>query len=215
MEIITHKRCTKCGEIKMMTEFHNAKKCKDGKTFQCKTCMAEALKAWRRKYPEKLAVQAKRYAKKHHEGIIQRAYRWAKANPEKHNASIGRWHKANREKGLIATRKSSAKYPKKQRERTRKYRATNPDKVLVWTNNRRLRLTCGGEKVEVSEWIELKCFYRYTCLCCRRKEPEIKLTMDHVIPIFIGGRNVIGNIQPLCLSCNSKKHTQTADYRPK
>lgn len=211
MNIITHKKCTKCGELKSMEFFHNDKKTKDGKTFQCKICMAKALKAWRRKYPEKHAVQQKRWANAHHEAVIQRAYEWAKANPEKHNASIDRWHKANREKGLEATRKSAAKYADRQRETKRRYRAENPDKVVVWTNNRRLRLTCNGEKVELDEWIALKDFYGNKCLCCGKD--DVNLTMDHVMPVSMGGRNLIENIQPLCGSCNSRKNNKFIDYR--
>jgi len=37
------------------------------------------------------------------------------------------------------------------------------------------------------EWAELKRRYNYTCLRCGRREPEIKLTADHVVPISKGG----------------------------
>lgn len=63
------------------------------------------------------------------------------------------------------------------------------------------------------EWEDILELYDHTCLCCKRKEPEIYLTVDHVIPLSRGGSNYISNIQPLCIECNKSKFTKTIDYR--
>lgn len=55
------------------------------------------------------------------------------------------------------------------------------------------------------DWIYIKRKFNYTCQMCGKKEPEIKLTIDHIIPLSKGGDNDIKNIQPLCKFCNCSK----------
>lgn len=58
------------------------------------------------------------------------------------------------------------------------------------------------------EWETLKAQYNWTCPCCLKSEPEIKLTQDHIVPVARGGSDNIENIQPLCANCNSRKHAK-------
>ncbi len=78
---------------------------------------------------------------------------------------------------------------------------------------RRVRLRANGGRHTRQEWLDLCKRYDYRCLACRQQEPQITLTVDHIVPVVSGGRNDIANIQPLCYQCNNKKHMQTIDYR--
>jgi len=69
----------------------------------------------------------------------------------------------------------------------------------------------------LEEWETLKAQYNWTCPCCGLKElfenQKCKtLTEDHIIPLNKGGSDNIENIQPLCRSCNCKKHTKIIKF---
>ena len=80
------------------------------------------------------------------------------------------------------------------------------------TRRRLLKKRHAEGSYTLDEWERLKNQYDNTCPSCFRKEPDIKLEADHVVPISCGGTNFIENIQPLCRSCNARKHTKTHKY---
>lgn len=84
---------------------------------------------------------------------------------------------------------------------------------IFYARKRKIRMKNVVGNHTFGEWILLKKQYRNHCLWCKKCEPEIILTEDHIIPISKGGSNYIENIQPLCKSCNSKKFTRIIDYR--
>lgn len=55
------------------------------------------------------------------------------------------------------------------------------------------------------EWMDLKESLNNECQICFRGEDKVKLVRDHKIPLSKGGCDDISNIQPLCVSCNSRK----------
>lgn len=83
---------------------------------------------------------------------------------------------------------------------------------LAKHRRRALRKANGGDcVVTASDWQWVLDRYGSACLCCGSTEPP---TMDHVVPLSLGGPHDKTNLQPLCHLCNSLKQATVADYRP-
>lgn len=52
----------------------------------------------------------------------------------------------------------------------------------------------------------------HTCRYCGRSAPEVKLTVDHVLPVALGGQDEPTNLVTACVDCNSGKSSMTADH---
>lgn len=187
LSILSQKYCGGCKEWKNTDQFRKNKSNKDGLARWCKSCSHKDDKKYREtrnKIPE-----------------------WVKAKAEYMKMYMKTWG---------VGRKSKYKYrpsTEEKRKYFRDWRKNNPEKALAIKRNRRARKLGNGGKITGKEWEDLKIKYDYTCLCCKRREPEIKLTLDHVIPLFLGGSNTIDNSQPLCGICNSRKNKRHIDFR--
>ena len=57
------KRCSACGELKPLTEFHLKRKARDGRQSRCRPCNIERNKQWYRENPEARGRRLDSYAK--------------------------------------------------------------------------------------------------------------------------------------------------------
>jgi Restriction endonuclease len=181
------KQCTQCRRWKLRSEFHKREESPDGLKPICKECRKSVEKSYNTEYHQN-----------HKEEFRERNRNWRLNNKEK----ADEW--------MLAYR---AENKDKVSEWNRRYRAAHPEKVQEYTHNRYARKKSNGGNVTAEQWEMLKQEYNYTCLQCGQQEPEIKLTMDHVLPLKLGGKHEIENIQPLCGNCNSSKQDKHIDYR--
>ena len=171
---------------------------------------------YHREYYQRNITKLREYSNKHR--IANRAKlkdylrEWKKNNKEKIKEYAKNYKPRKRE--LAKTEP----YKQKKREHYKKYYKANKERINklarlrynrernhLKVSKRWARTKSSNGSFSLEEWNEIKRLQEYLCLVCKRKEPEIKLTIDHILPISKGGKHIKENIQGLCLSCNSSK----------
>jgi len=213
-----NKTCTKCGEEKLLSEYHKAKKGKYGRAATCKACVkSEGATRWRNS-----SVERK-------EKIRVRLQEWRKNNPEKHKAQFQRiwadpekrqkrldlaaeYRKIDPEKKLEARRKEYRENPIPHLARGAAYRLANSEKVAAvfakWSKNNpdyfrrhrkanpdqgRRHLATRRAKLlqRTPPWVELdKIKQVYEKASELQTKWGVKLHVDHVVPLQ--GKKVSG-----------------------
>ena len=233
------KQCSKCLEEKPLDKFYKCKKHRDGLAYYCKKCSDERRAAWGKANPDRHHAIQKRYYDTHTEQIKQyylatreqrrekervhrekhrdrfRDYlrRYYQEHKERLNQLGREYYRQHRDEMIAANTRRQRGHPKRK-EWVRRYAQKHPDKLLAQSHLRRARKQANGGTYTPEQWEALKNTYDHRCLCCGKREPDIKLTLDHVVPLSRGGSNDISNIQPLCRFCNTSKGSRTIDYRP-
>ena len=132
---------------------------------------------------------------------------------EKHPNYHKKYAEKRRKEHPEYEKKWRKEHPNNCKESQKKWRGKNMDRVIFLNEERRTRKKEAIGNFTFGEWELLKKQYGYCCPSCRKCEPEIKLTIDHIVPLSKGGSNYIENIQPLCRSCNSKKYVKVIKYQ--
>lgn len=206
------KTCTKCGESKPLEAYGTDKsRRKDGLTIQCRTCRsAKSLawykenqdhcravrKAWDKGNKERVSAKNAAYYSRNKNSILARNALWYAENKERKAAYLllnkerkaatnAAWCEANKDR-IAATNAAWLKAnPGAAAERKHRYRA--------------LKAANGINQVTAAE---IAAIAAMPCMACGIAGPS---EVDHIVPIARGGAHTIGNLMPLCRSCNASK----------
>lgn len=69
---------------------------------------------------------------------------------------------------------------------------------------------------ELTDKIKRQVFTRdnFTCICCGKvRRKGVPLNADHILPVAMGGKNALSNLQTLCKHCNTIKGVNEINYR--
>lgn len=193
---VAQKQCRICGFFKHLDLFSRMKDARDGHHNICKSCDgARRRRQYYENHERELAAATKtRERRKDEVTIYLQKYR--AEHKEKANAYSKRYRQENKEKIL---------------DLNRRYLANNREKIRKQGQLSYAKRKANGGTFTNDEWFALCNQFGNVCVCCGEQE---RLTVDHIIPITKGGTSDIGNLQPLCKSCNSRKGDRIIiDYR--
>ena len=79
-----------------------------------------------------------------------------------------------------------------------------PQNPYDWNDDDIRRERNKARDLRQSQWWKRK-LAKGICHYCNQPTPPRELTMDHVVPLALGGRSTKGNVVPCCKTCNTKK----------
>lgn len=180
---VQSKQCSKCGIEKPASEFVSDPRHADGLRAECKECF----------------YSRERYLKDQE---------WRRAHPER----IREYNAANRHARLRYQALRPLRDPEGAAARNRRaklaQRARDPvgfrAKIVLATHRRRSRKKGNGPNdLTHKQWETIKNAYGHCCAYCGRRME--RLTIDHVLPLVLGGPHTAWNIVPACAHCNIRK----------
>ena len=216
------KICAKCGVKKTDDLFYRASS--GGPMNQCKDCTRKArkLRYWinpeksraatreySKKYPDKRRSSYRNYLSTHKKEYLEYQRCWRERHKEQQLEYGRKYRLENKEKLSQRAKENYITIRDGVIARVKQYKQTHPITRKSSKHRRRVMERTAIGHFNDEEWRKLTSDCGNVCACCKQ---EKTLTVDHIVPLSKGGTNKIENIQPLCLSCNSRKHDKTINY---
>ena len=223
MKTATTQTCTKCGEEKELTEYY-FRKARGYHAKQCKACVQAVNAVWMSKNSDRAKEKALEYRRKHadYNREYARKYRSSEHGRKVRSAHSAEYQRRpevaerRRKQGRENYRKKAlnSEFRAKKAEWMRQYRKDNQEMFKQIHNAKaRRRRAIESDKHTVPE---LHAYWRANgidpkrCTYCDAWHTKWKNNWktsagDHVVPLAKGGKDVLENMMPCCVTCNSSK----------
>ena len=180
---IQEKKCSRCEQVKQLSEFAPRKEGRLGRMSQCHECCREAIRLYRIKNP--YTPKPKR-AKKSEAELKAISKQYSKAYYERNK--------------------------KRKNELAKLWKQANPEKLADYNHVRRARkYKVAYERIDAlvvanrDNWICQICFEPIDSSLTYPN--QLYRSVDHIIPLSKGGTHVYENVQIAHLRCNTIKAT--------
>jgi hypothetical protein len=198
------KVCTKCGEGKSPEEFSRDKSTKDGRQYKCKSCN----RAYKEANKERRAEYQKAYAQANKDKKAERNKAYAQANKEKIAEYRKAYYQANTDKHAEQSKAYREDNKERIAERRKSYYEANKEKIneqkKAYYSKRRAKFAVP------QRWVRSACpdDLCYWCGTDLTKLDSFDVTLEHLMPLELGGEALPHNEAMACRPCNNKKFTK-------
>lgn len=149
---------------------------------------------------------------------------WQRALPEDRRKAKNKrdWQRAKlkppmtleqRARRSAAAKRWSDAHPEQSREWKRDYKKRNPEmyrqRTQVHSNHQRALRIGRESSFHWIDWVDVLERFHYRCAYCGAG--DCLLDVEHIEPVFCGGKNIVGNIAPACRPCNAQKFRRTLE----
>jgi 5-methylcytosine-specific restriction endonuclease McrA len=138
--------------------------------------------------------------------------RWQREHPEETRSNRRRWRRSHRRQVALRSKAAYDAAPITFRERSKRWKREHPKtadqqmSAALSNATRRALKRASGRTITRQEWSAILEVHDHRCAYCLRK--DLKLTIEHVVPLSRGGWHDPSNVVPACQTCNSRKHNK-------
>lgn len=222
------KTCGGCGATKVRSEFRARPAVTDGLAPQCKACESEygrshyranrdkrgkQTRAWYEANKDERLVKRRAWYAANRERAYANQVAWNKANPGRRAELVREWRAANKSRALASDRAWREANRERLRELSRAQYAANPEKFIDRGHQRRALV----RGVTVGE-VDYEALWTGRCGICElpmNRElayPDpLSKSVDHIVPLALGGPHEQSNLQYAHLRCNVAKGAMLLD----
>jgi 5-methylcytosine-specific restriction endonuclease McrA len=218
-ELGSSKVCSACGINKPLNNFAPDNRHRDGRQARCRECVRAYQKRYRRDSRERYLELRQQEYERNRDQILAFRAAYRKANGDRlrqeareHRAALTREElEAYREKHRLRSAEYRLKNPDLCNERIRRWGKANPDKKSEYVNRRRA-WKHGNAAPETFTRTEIGDRDDWTCGICGlpvdktlRFPDRQSPSLDHVIPLSLGGHHTQANSRIAHWICNVRR----------
>lgn len=190
---IHEKKCTKCGTVKSLDQFHRKSTGKFGRAPHCKECVSVNKANHYTENRDRLTAYKRDYYKRNTDTLSQRNKQWRSQNQTYLSEYKRTYYRENKER---------------LSDQMRQYQKDNIDRWLLDSHRRRMLKSVsafdGSSNQDViARWGEF-CYLGGERVAQDGKPLE-NFHLEHVVPLSRGGSHTIDNLRPSCAHHNLSK----------